>query len=384
MTLPIRIMTRDFDLIAEIDQYTSLQLTRSWHGVGSIDLRINRYLKHANELQRGRIIFPHNKLNKAYIIRHREIELDENGKATENWIIQALPLKSWMGQRITYPPSSAGYDNKQGNAETVMQHYVNNNVVNPADPRRKMNKVVLAPNLGRGSQISWNSRYKNLADELTEISTVSGLGWNIDVDTNGEQFVFNISEGRDLTVDQSILPPAIFSPEFNTLGKMTFTESELNYRNAAIVGGQGEDVDRRIVEVGSSTGYERFELFVDARDVAETDDQDPPVQRPDADVIADLTARGQQYLTEYEQEIYLEGQALTKSRLIYEKDYDLGDIVTLQNKEWGVTLNARITEVKEIYEPGKSVVELTFGNNRPTLISKVKQELSNIKAEITR
>ena len=384
MALPIRIMTRDFNLIAEINQYESLQLTRSWHGLGSVELRINRYLKHANELQRGRIIFPHNKLNKAYIIRHREIELDENGKATENWIIQALPLKSWLGQRVTYPPSTTGYDNKQGKAETVMMHYINNNIVNPADISRKMDNLVLSPNLNRGGSVSWQSRYKNLADEIVGISLVSGLGWNVDIDTSSERFVFTVLEGRNLTVDQSILPPAIFSPEFNTLGKMTFTESELNYRNVAIVGGQGEDVNRRIVEVGNSTGYDRYELFVDARDVSETDDQDPPVQRSNAEIIADLTVRGQQNLTEYEQEVYLEGQALTKSKLVYERDYDLGDIVTLQNKEWGVTLNARITEVKEIYEPGKTVIELTFGNNRPTLISKVKQELSNIKAEITR
>ncbi|MCM3783663.1 siphovirus ReqiPepy6 Gp37-like family protein [Neobacillus mesonae] len=384
MTLPIRIMTRDFILIAEINQYESLQLTRSWHGVGSIDLRINRYLKHANELQRGRIIFPHNKLNKAYIIRHREIELDQDGKATENWIIRALPLKSWLGQRITYPPSSTGYDNKQGNAETVMLHYVNKNIVNPVDLTRKMDSVVSSPNLGRGASISWQSRYKNLADEISEISLVSGLGWNVDVDTVNEQFIFKVLDGRNLTANQSDLPPAIFSPEFNTLGKMTFTESELNYRNFAIVGGQGEDVDRRIVEVGSSVGYDRYELFVDARDIPNTNDEDPPVDRPDADVIADLTDRGQQKLTEYEQEIYLEGQALTKSRLTYETDYDLGDIVTLQNKEWGVTLDARITEVKEVYEPGNTTTELTFGNNRPTLISKIKQELSNMKAEITR
>lgn len=52
-------------------------------------LSINRYLKGADKLQRGHIIFPHNKLNKAYIIRHRGIELDENGKVTKNWAIRA-------------------------------------------------------------------------------------------------------------------------------------------------------------------------------------------------------------------------------------------------------------------------------------------------------
>ncbi|MFD1138799.1 siphovirus ReqiPepy6 Gp37-like family protein [Paenibacillus urinalis] len=385
MTLPLRIMTKDFKLIAEITQYASLQLTRSWHGVGSVVLKINRYLKHANELQRGRIIFPHNKLNKAYIIRHREIELDENGKATENWIIQALALKSWMGQRITYPPLSAGYDSTQGNAESVMLHYINNNIINPSDPQRKMNRISVATNQERGPSVNWQSRYKNLAEEISEISRISGLGWNIDVDTIQEEYLFRVQEGRNLAVNQSHLPPAIFSPEFSTLGKMTYTESELNFRNVAVVGGQGENVDRRIVEVGSTSGYERYELFVDARDVSDEEDvHDTPTQGPDINVDEYLAAKGQQALTDYTQEFYLEGQALTHSKLVYEEDYDLGDIVTLQNKEWGVTLNAQITEVKEIYEPGNTSIELTFGNNRPTLISRIKQELANLREEITR
>lgn len=386
MTLPIRIMTREFQLIDQIKLYSSLQITRSWHGVGSIELRINRYLKGANELTRGRIIFPHNQLHKAYQIKHREIELDENGKASENWIIRALPLKSWMGQRITYPTSHTSNDNKQAVAETVMRHYVTNNVINPVDGNRRMEDIVLVANQFRGENVSWQSRYKNLAEEQAEISLLCGLGWNVDIDTNQMKFVFKVLEGRDLTAGQSMLPPAIFSPEFNTLGQLSYTESELNFKNYAIVAGQGEGVDRRIIEVGQSSGHDRYELFVDARDVSEEIENEgaDPTTRPVVEIEADLVNRGNQKLAEYEQEIYLEGQALTKSRLTYEKDYDLGDIVTLQNREWGVTLDARITEVKEIYEPGGQKIELTFGNNRPTLISKIKQELGAMKTEMTR
>ncbi|MFJ5625455.1 siphovirus ReqiPepy6 Gp37-like family protein [Peribacillus loiseleuriae] len=382
--VPIRIMTRQFDLVDEISRYESLQITRSWHGIGLIELRINRYIKGANELLKGRIIFPHNKLNKACKIVHREIELDENGKATENWIIRALPLKSWLGQRITYPPSHTAYDNKQANAETVMQHYVTNNVISPVDVNRQMADISLAQNLNRGIEVNWQSRYKNLAEEMAEISLISGLGWNVVPDTALKKYAFQALEGRDLTVNQSTLPPAIFSPEFNTLGQLTYTESELNYRNYAIVAGQGEGVDRRILTVGNTTGFDRYELFVDARDVSEETDGENPVPRPNAEIEADLINRGQQKLAEHEQEVYLEGQVLSKSRLKYEHDYDLGDIVTLQNRDWGVTLDARITEVKEIYEPSKQKVELTFGNNRPTLIDKIKQELSQIQGEIKR
>lgn len=537
MALPLRIMTRDFELVAEIDSYSSLQIVRSWSGIGSLELRVNRYLSGANELQRGRIVFPYNKYHKAFVIRHREIELDEGGKASENWVIRALPLKSWTSQRLTIPPTGLSEDSIESNAETVLKHYVLNNVINPIDPDDKMPGITVADDLGRGPAVSWKSRYKNLAEELADISLLSTLGWNIDVDIASQQFVFDVREGRDLTVNQDVLPPAIFSPEFNTISNLSYTESELNYQNHAIVAGQGEGVERKIVSLGTATGFDRYTLFVDARDVAEETEGETPSPRPMDEVENDLITRGTQKLTEYQQEVYLEGQVLsstierkipksingglalgsvsnvalkpdglsldllgtyfitqfqpstqmsqgynvmppiplgslgqyTSSRIIwdvdkpegtdlvveysldgrtwstlenggslpiakgtwlvgttllirqrfftndpkvtstltdfsyeirgyqktndtiigvggleYEKDFDLGDVVTLQNKEWGVSLDARITEVKEIYEPGGVKIEVTFGNNRPTLITKIKQELSGIRTEITK
>src|SRR5690625_1427122 len=200
MKTPIRIMTRNFNLLGEIDNYESLMITRSWHGIGVLEMRINRYKQHVDKLQRHNIIFPHNHLDKGFVILHKEIELDENGKITENWIIRALSLKAWMSQRLTYPPSHTSNDNKQGNAESVLLHYVNNNVINPADINRKMTDIVLADNLNRGDNISWQSRYKNVAEELEKISLQSGLGWNIEIDYENKQYVFVVNEGRNLSV----------------------------------------------------------------------------------------------------------------------------------------------------------------------------------------
>lgn len=385
--LPIRIMQRDFTLLGEIDRYESLQLTRAWHGIGSVELRVNRYTKHADKLLRGNIIFPHNHLDKGFVIRHKEIELNEQGKVTENWIFRALPLKSWLGQRLTYPPAHTGNDNKQADAESVMRHYVTNNVIDPVDTKRRIPDIVLGENLLRGDNISWQSRYKNLAEEQAEISMLSGLGWNVDIDYANKRYVFRVLEGQNRIASQRDVPPAIFSPEFGTLKQMSYTESDLNYQNTAIVAGQGEGVDRRIIEVGTASGHDRCELFVDARDIEEEirPEEGDAVPRPIEDIEEDLINRGNQKLTEHEQEIYLEGQALPKSRLLYREDYDLGDMVTLQNKEWGVTMDARITEVKEIYERDKAPsIELIYGNDRPTLISKIKQELAGVRNEIVR
>ncbi|NGP59880.1 hypothetical protein FLT15_16365 [Paenibacillus thiaminolyticus] len=64
----------------------------------------------------------------------------------------------------------------------------------------------------------------------------------------------------------------------------------------------------------------------------------------------------------------------------YEKDWDLGDIVTLQNARWGLTMDARITEVKEIYEPA-SKIEIVLGNEIPTITKYVKSLRSDVKGD---
>ncbi|UED81963.1 siphovirus ReqiPepy6 Gp37-like family protein [Lysinibacillus sp. CD3-6] len=380
--LPLRVIDFNFNLICEIDQYSSLQLTRSDADVGLLELQINRYLLHADKLQKGHIIFPSNHLHKAFIIRHREIELDEDGKATENWLIKAQSLKSFATQRLIYPATGKTHESVTGNVETVMRHFVNTQMINPSDSKRKFPNLVLAANQNRGATVSEQSRYDNLAEKLTELSQLHNLGWNIVLNINSKQFVFTISQGRDLTASQQNSPSAIFSTEFETLESLSYLESDLEYKNFAVVAGQGEGLDRRIVTIGDAQGRDRFEMFVDARDISEETEGETPQPRPVVDIVADLTKRGNEKLSEHIQEVFMEGQALTSSRLMYERDYDLGDTVTLQDRGWGVMMDTRITAIKEIYEYGKQKIELTFDKDRPTFMSKIKKEISAINPEL--
>ncbi|OAO79810.1 siphovirus ReqiPepy6 Gp37-like family protein [Anoxybacillus flavithermus] len=377
---PIRILTPQLDLLAEIDNHESLLFTRRWHEVGEFELRINRYKRHTELLQRGNLIMLGSQRNKVGIIRHREIALDENGKKTENWLVKGIVLKGIVAQRLVVPPASDSHDRANGSAETVMKHYINNHIVNPVDVKRKIDMLILASDQQRGSTINWESRFKKLDDELIEISKAIGLGWDVFLDFQQKKWIFDVYEGRNLTVNQTENPPVIFSPQFESLKQLSFVESDFNYRNYGYIAGQGEGEDRRIVEVGEAEGLSRIETFIDARDISEEDENQQAL--PEAEIIAKLQQRGQQKLAEFAQEFFLEGQILTNSPFKYEIDYDLGDIVTIQNREWGVTRDTRITEIKEIYEPSGFQIEATFGESRPTLIKKLKQELSQISGEV--
>lgn len=380
--LPLRIIDLNFNLIDEISQYESLQLTRKHHEIGDVELKINRYIRGANELIRDRIIFPGNQPHKAYQIKHREIELDENGKETENWLIKALPLKAWLSQRLILPPATKSNDEIKAPAETVMKHYVDVCAINSVDINRKIPNLIIANDQQRGDEISRSARFDVLSEELITESQLTGLGWNIVVDIKNKQFVFDIVEGINRVATQRENPPVIFSPEFNSLKSIGYTESYLDYKNMAYIAGQGEGVDRRVITIGETeSGFDRYELYVDARDVEETstDDDGNEIPRPQQEIETDLTDRGNEKLSEHSQEIYMEGQILTKSPFVYERDWDLGDITTLQNKNWGITMDARITEIKEIYEAeNPKRIEVVFDKDKPTIISIIKRQFKNM------
>lgn len=379
----LRIIDDEFNLLGEIDQYTSLQMDNSWSGIGQVELHVNRYVQYAKHLLMDNIIFPSNRIDRAFVIRSREIEVDEGGKATENWKITALPLKAFLAQRLVFPSENQSHNVFKGPVEDVMYHYVRTEMIEPYDEKRIYPNMTVASSKSRGEIVEKKIRFEGLTELLETISTNSNFGWNVELDVENKKFVFKVLEGTNRSVNQENNPPVIFSTEFGTLLNLSFAESKLDFRNVAVVAGQGEGIDRTIVQVGEATGKDRYEVFIDARDVSDTEGEgEEEVSRPQEEVEAELIERADEKLQEYQQTIFLEGQALDNEAQKYERDYFVGDIVTLQDKGWGVTIDVRITSAKEVLENGMKSVELTYDNDRPTLIKKIKKELSNFKNEL--
>ena len=122
----------------------------------------------------------------------------------------------------------------------------------------------------------------------------------------------------------------------------------------AVVAGQGEAADREIVEVGTAAGWDRREVFVDARDLDATDA---------------LIARGGEKLAEVGETTTLEVEYIPTPTYRYGIDFDLGDIVSAEYP--GIaTMEARIVTVTEQYPSGRIVLGL--GKEWPDLISLVR------------
>src|SRR5699024_725586 len=63
----------------------------------------------------------------------------------------------------------------------------------------------------------------------------------------------------------------------------------------------------------------------------------------------------------------------------YEVDFNIGDIVDVFNKKWGVSLSTPIVEILEIHEKGGFRIEATFGDTRPTITKKLKKRFDDIE-----
>ena len=93
---PVNIMDRNFNFLGQIDNYTSYMPSKSWYGIGDVELHIHQSARHTEHLQKENIIYT--SADKAYIILHRELN-SETGKM----VIKGRELKSYLSRWLIYP-----------------------------------------------------------------------------------------------------------------------------------------------------------------------------------------------------------------------------------------------------------------------------------------
>lgn len=346
----VKIINSDFEFLGEIEDYISFYFVRNF--TKAKEFQIVAPIKYLDILKNDNIIFVTPK--KAGMIE--EVAVDESKKVIT---VKGRDLKSIIGRRVTVPPVGKSYDEIKATAEEVIKHYITNNCISPADLKRKMPQLELEINRKRGSTIVWQSRFKYLDFELEQICNAAGIGWEVYLDLNKKKFIFDVVEGIDRTKDFSSI--VIFSEEFDNITNSTHTNNSLSYKTMGYVAGQGEGEDRTVQEVfkTNDTGLSRRELFIDARDIDKADN---------------LSDRGKAKLSECDY-ITSNESIIINSNFIYEKDWDLGDIVILKNS-LGES-SQRISEVTEIYE-GYRKIEIVLGSVIPLPSEKIANEVNSL------
>lgn len=334
-----------------IDVYRSLIWTRKYKEAGTVELHAALNSKNLKLLQSGHIVTMTGSVESAVIEGMAADDYSNEITVTGRMLSSGL---SRRGIKTIVNVSNVTY-------EDVMRQLVDVSAINNANP---LSRLALGTRKGLGDTVTLQVSYKDLYTYLMKLSACSNLGFRIRGDYKDKQFYFEVYEGKDHSENQIGNKRVIFSEVYRNINKTTFTTNSKNYKTHAVVFGDGEGTARTVMEATidpTATGWERRELMVDARDIQR--DNLTAAQYQSA-----LIQRGNEKLAEYGIVECLETVTLPNMNFKYKTDYDLGDIVTVNKKAWGIKMDKRITEIQEVYENGGISIVPTFGDPLPDLV----------------
>lgn len=225
-------------------------------------------------------------------------------------------------------------------------------------------------------QISWDS----VTDAIKQICVATGTGFVSRMVASSETTIYNslaIYKGVDRSTGGNYR--GYFGDDIGSINTLQIVQGVKDYKNVAVVGGQGEGANRKIVIVSNGTfaNASRLELWVNRSDLSskyqvatntgQFDEQGNPIYTyeektyTEAEYTAILQSAGLEKLDEHKRK-YDVSIDVADSTMQFGVDYNIGDIVPIRLNSYGLNLKARVAGAK-------TVVETATGRKTKILLS---------------
>lgn len=351
--MDIRILDRDLKVINILDTYESFIWTDRYDECGDFELFIGMNSSLIDILQENyylQIL----KSDRTMIIEDIIIKSDsESGNKLK---VTGRSLESILNRRIIW-----GLKVLRGNLHDGIKSIITENIISPSISSRKIDNFIFEDsNDPYIKKLTIDTQYTgdNIYDIISEICKNNGIGFSITINDN-QQFVFKLFRGTDRSYDQVENPYIIFSPKFDNMINSNFAYSIKEYKNVALIAGEGEAYERKYFVTGDYSGMDRREVFVDARDVTSTNDDNVQLSTDEYNKL--LAQKGIDELNEHKISSTFEGEIDSAFNYKYGEDFFNGDIVQFAD-EYGKESKVRIFEtVISESEDGLSIYP-TFNN----------------------
>lgn len=359
--MEIIVLNNKFDVIAEIDTFSSLIWCERLFNIGALDLEIEASEKNLDIFQIGYFIYRKD-TNDICRINSRELQTKEDEDDT--LIIGAEDLKSITDQvTIQGELDITEERNVEEWIRNAMQIFTSNDsdvLPKTLYPGFEIENFILKDEKGfEDVTFLLADKDKKLKEHIIYLCNLFNIGWKITFEN--EKLCLDLYKGEDRTVYQNVNNRIMFSTLYENLQSSKFLEttdkmanvSVVLHNNASIVGDNG------IVFAYDSNeepkGLDRFDLIVDGSKIELK-------ENPSADDIITyrekLRALGLTKLKEHQMTQQFES-VVSLNQYIYRQDYNIGDIVTVEN-EYGISINARIIEVVETWDETGYSIEPIF------------------------
>lgn len=326
--MDIYVLNSDLEQLAIIDSFKSLIWTKRYYTCGDFELCM------AADLEKLKFLQPDNFLIReddetVMVIEKIEAHYDSDEGAL--FIVSGRSLESLLTRRVCSHIVSINTPDVVSGIKTLIE---------AETPSHNSSEYRSIPHLVIDDSFTVEERLKTqftgdvLLDAVTAICKTYKIGLKMTI--SGSDIVLAFYAGQRSA--------AVFSNEFDNLINSRYLFDRETVANFAYVGGQGEGISRTVVEMAAytppATGLNRREIWVDARDIDDTDE---------SLYLQLLIQRGRQKLAENQVVQTFEAEIEPFSSFKYKVDFNLGDIVTVQN-EYGITANPRIVEIVESWD----------------------------------
>lgn len=336
-----------------VDTFQSVIWNIQFFGVSDFELQVAGTAKNIAALQVDKLLvrdidMGDNEYHNVMMIESRELSYDID----YGWILtcRGSGIKKIVGRRIIWNQT-----NLNGSVEKGIRNIINNNIINPKTTSRKITNFVLDTLNGYTDTFDVQLLGENIADWLENVGQLYGIGWDVYIKNN--KYVFSLKKGTDRTFNQNSVTPVIFSPEYDNLLSSTYTYEKNDYRNAALIGGEGNGTNQRTATIGTATGLDRYETYIDGGSVSSNGEI-----ITEATYYKMLQDYGKEKLSNISTYVEkFEGEVIANGMYTLNEDYFLGDLVQIVNEN-GISAVSRIIEI--IYSEDANGISLipTFGD----------------------
>lgn len=203
-----------------------------------------------------------------------------------------------------------------------------------------------------------------------------------DIESSILGWTLKFSSGIDRTkgnVDGNV--PVIFSQQLSNINRVDYERNVENHCNIAYIAGEGEGNNRKWFEIPinqeesqETKGWERSELWIDARDIQSEDNDGNQLTDEQYNVL--IQQRAEEKAVENDIQESYEATVITKNkRYVYGKDYFLGDFVTVVDTQLGLEFDVQIVGITFSKQDTEEItdIELQYGNKRTSPQSILQQ-----------
>lgn len=350
--MDVYVLDSNFDRIALIDNHESAIWNIKYFDVSDFELYIAASIDNAQLLRTGNYLVRDKDIINDYmynvmIIETIEIQTDdENG---DYLIVKGHDLRNITARRIIWEQTI--FSNVT--VESAFRRLLSENVITPNLIARRIDNVWLGELNNYTEKLTQQVTGDNLRDYIVGLFTTYNMGWSACIAPD-KKIIFDSYKGVDRSINQSVYPRIVFSDDNENIVNSDYVGDYTGYKNVALVAGEGEGTARKTTSVGNYTGFNRYEVYIDANSVSSNNGEVSP-----STYINMLAVNGIEELKRCKRVESFDGEIEPYSNYIYGKDFNIGDIVTVKNM-YGVTANPRIIGVIESNSSDGETVIPTF------------------------